>query len=140
MSADSPQACTTGLTAALIARDINAALALLTDDVVFLYSNGAAIRGKEAFAATMTASWKIIEGYKYETLESVWVSQSEDDAAVIYSFAWSGTAHGQAVSGGGRGTRVFRKSPDAGWLIAHEHLSAGEWIQTREGAPLDRAK
>ena len=70
MSANST-ACTTGLTAALIARDINAALALLTDDVVFLYSNGAAIRGKEAFAATMTASWKIIEGYKYETLESV---------------------------------------------------------------------
>ena len=39
---------------ALIDRDIERALNLLTDDVVMFYSNGSAIVGKNAFAAVMT--------------------------------------------------------------------------------------
>jgi ketosteroid isomerase-like protein len=127
MPAATPQTCAAEFTAALIARDIAAALALLTDDVVFFYSNGSAIRGKDAFAAVMAASWNLVENYQYSTLDSAWLIQSDAAAAVIYSFAWSGTARGQAVSGGGRGTRVLSKTPGAGWLIAHEHLSAGQW-------------
>ncbi len=102
-----------------------AALSLLADDVVFFYSNGAELHGKDAFATTMTASWAVVEDYKYSTLEPVWIAQSDAVAAVVYSFAWSGSARGQPVSGAGRGTRVFRNSP-AGWLIAHEHLSLGQ--------------
>ncbi len=129
MSADTPQACMTDFTAALIRRDMDAALALLTDDVVLFYSNGTAIRGKQAFAAVMTASWAVVQNYKYATLDSAWLAQSAAAAAaaVIYSFAWSGVARGQAVGGSGRGTRVFCKGADGGWLIAHEHLSAGQW-------------
>jgi ketosteroid isomerase-like protein len=126
MPADSPQSCMRDFTAALIGRDIGSALALLTGDVVFFYSNGTAIRGKEALAATMTSSWRVVEDYKYSTLASAWVAQSDAAAAVVYSFAWSGVARGQEVSGGGRGTRVFQRGPD-GWLIAHEHLSTGQW-------------
>ena len=112
--------------AALIDRDIGTALSLLTDDVVLFYSNGAAIVGKDAFASVITASWKRVSDYKYSTLDTIWLAQSDDIAAVIYSFAWSGAAQGQAISGAGRGTRVFRREP-SGWRIAHEHLSAGEW-------------
>ena len=127
MSADTPQACTADFTAALVRRDINSALALLTDDVVFFYSNGTAVLGKDAFAALMTSSWKVIENYAYSNLDSTWVTQSDAAAAVIYSFAWSGVARGAEVSGGGRGTRVLRKEPGCRWLIAHEHLSPGQW-------------
>lgn len=127
MSADSPQACTAEFTAALIRRDIDAALALLTDDVVFFYSNGAAVLGKDAFAAMMMSNWRSMENYSYSTLDATWVAQSDAAAAVVYSFAWSGLARGAEVSGGGRGTRVLRKDPAAGWLIAHEHLSPGRW-------------
>jgi ketosteroid isomerase-like protein len=116
----------TDFTAALIGRDINSALALLTDDVIFFYSNGTVIRGKDAFAATMTSNWKLIEHYEYSTLESIWVAQSDAAAAVIYDFAWSGTVRDQNVSGSGRGTRVFRRAAESGWLIAHEHLSTGQ--------------
>jgi hypothetical protein len=69
----------------------------------------------------------------YTTLNSIWVAQSDTAAAVIYSFSWSGIADGKNVSGGGRGTRVFRRDRDEGsfdgprWRIAHEHLSAGQW-------------
>jgi ketosteroid isomerase-like protein len=117
----------TDFTAALVGRDIGSALALLTDDVVFFYSNGTAIRGKDAFAAAMTSNWKMVENYKYSTLDSAWVAQSDAAAAVIYSFAWSGVARGQEVSGSGRGTRVFSRGADSGWFIAHEHLSTGQW-------------
>jgi ketosteroid isomerase-like protein len=112
--------------AALIGRDIDAALALLTDDVVFFYTNGPAIRGKAAFASIMTSNWAVVENYQYATLESAWIAKSDTAAAIIYSFAWSGVARGEPVSGSGRGTRVFARGPD-GWLVAHEHLSAGSW-------------
>ena len=46
MSAATPQACLTAFVDAMIRRDMPAALALLTDDVVFFYSNGSAIWGK----------------------------------------------------------------------------------------------
>lgn len=127
MSAETPQACTTGFTAALIDRDIDRALAYLVDDVVFFYSNGSVIRGKDAFAALMTASWKIVADYKYATLDSTWISQTDAAAAIVYSFDWSGVARGDPVSGAGRGTRVLSNTRDRGWLICHEHLSNGQW-------------
>jgi ketosteroid isomerase-like protein len=126
VSALSPQACTADFTAALIRRDMDAALGLLTDDVAFFYSNGAAILGKEAFAAIMTANWEVVRDYRYTTLEPTWVAQSDGAAVVIYGFEWSGAARGAQVRGSGRGTRVLRKT-SAGWLIAHEHLSTGPW-------------
>jgi ketosteroid isomerase-like protein len=111
---------------ALMRRDIDAALPLLTDDVVFLYSSGSAIWGKEAFAEAITVNWKLIEDYTYRTLEAVWLAHSDAAAAVAYHFSWSGMANGTEVGGEGRGTRVFRREPE-GWRIAHEHLSQGQW-------------
>jgi ketosteroid isomerase-like protein len=116
----------TAFVEAMVARDMDAALALLTDDVAFFYSNGSALWGKDAFAAAMTANWKLISGYRYSTLDAIWLAESDATAAVIYTFSWSGAAGGKDVSGGGRGTRVFRREA-AGWRIAHEHLSTGTW-------------
>jgi ketosteroid isomerase-like protein len=99
---------------------------LLTDDVVFFYSNGSVIIGKDAFAAAMTANWKMITEYEYSTVESNWIAESDTIASVIYSFAWSGSARGEKVSGSGRGTRVL-SNDGSGWRIAHEHLSTGQW-------------
>ena len=126
MGANSPQECVTVFVAAMVARNMDAALALLTDDVALFYSNGAALWGKDAFASTMTASWKLVSDYKYSTVESVWTAQSDTMAAVIYRFAWSGVVGGNEVKGAGCGTRVLRREPE-GWRIAHEHLSNGSW-------------
>ena len=126
MPANSAQACTADFTAALVARDMASALALLTDDVVFFYSNGSAIVGKQAFSALMTANWQMVTDYDYSTADTVWVAQSDASAAVIYSFAWTGKARGQDVGGSGRATRVLTNDR-SGWRIAHEHLSTGDW-------------
>jgi ketosteroid isomerase-like protein len=122
----SPQACTTDFTAALIARDMETALTLLTDDVVFFYSNGSAIVGKAAFAQLMTSSWKVVEDYVYSSADPLWVVESDTAASVIYSFTWTGKVRDQAIGGAGRATRVL-KSDGSGWLITHEHLSTGDW-------------
>jgi len=121
-----PQACMAAFIASLLGRDIAAALALLTDDVVFYYSNGVMILGKDAFAATMTASWNRIECYAYTTHDPLWLAQSDAAAAVIYGFSWSGLVDDKEVGSSGRATRVFRRDA-AGWRLAHEHLSAGPW-------------
>jgi ketosteroid isomerase-like protein len=126
MPANSPQACTTDFTAALIGRDMETALTLLTDDVVFFYSNGSAIVGKDAFSSLMTTSWKMVEDYVYSTADPVWIAQSDSAASVVYSFTWTGKVRDQAVGGGGRTTRVLRND-GLGWRIAHEHLSNGDW-------------
>jgi ketosteroid isomerase-like protein len=127
MLANTPQVCTTNFTTALIRRDMSSALAFLMDDVVFFYSNGTVIVGKEAFSSVMAANWKMVSDYQYSNPASTWIAQSETAATVIYSFAWSGVARDQKVSGGGRGTRVLCKGR-SGWLIAHEHLSNGQWL------------
>jgi ketosteroid isomerase-like protein len=127
MSANSPQACAAEFTAALIRRDIGSALALLADGVVFFFSNGTTIVGKDAFSASMTAAWSVIENYKYESGESDWLAVTDAAAAVIYRFAWSGVARGVDVHGAGRGTRVFTKQLNAGWVLTHEHISSGQW-------------
>src|SRR5262249_54506660 len=126
MSDTSPQACMEEFVAAMIRKDMDSALARLTDDVILFYSNGSTLWGKEAFRSVMTANWKLIDNYDYKTLESIWLALSDNVAAVTYTFAWSGVAGGRDVSGGGRGTRVFQRDK-MGWRIAHEHLSSGQW-------------
>jgi ketosteroid isomerase-like protein len=126
MPQDSAQACVAAFIDAMVRRDMDAALGLLSEDVVFFYSNGASIIGKQAFATLMTANWKMVEDYRYTTVDSSWVAQSDAAASVIYSFEWSGTVRGEGVRGSGRGTRVLTHD-GAAWRIAHEHLSTGEW-------------
>jgi ketosteroid isomerase-like protein len=126
MSAESPQACLEAFIDAMVRRDMDAALTLMTDDVVLFYSNGSALWGKAAFAETMAANWRLVDRYRYQTLDAVWAAESETAAAVAYAFAWSGVAGDREVGGGGRGTRVFRKDA-GGWRLAHEHLSTGDW-------------
>lgn len=126
MAANSPEACVADFIDAMVRRDMDAALALLSEDVVFFYSNGSVIVGKDAFKAVMSANWSVVSNYEYSTLDQVWIAQSDQVASVVYSFAWSGVANGAEVSGGGRGTRVL-SNDGSGWRIAHEHLSAGQW-------------
>ncbi len=70
MPARTPEGCVESFVAALIRRDMAAALALLTDDAVLFYSNGLSIWGKDAFAAAIMANWKRMDGYSYTTRDA----------------------------------------------------------------------
>ena len=118
--------CLTAFEAALAKADLDGAIALLSDDAVFFYSNEAAHFGKDAIRSAIKANFDSIRDDNYATHDHIWLAQSESAAACIYSFAWTGTMDGKQVGGRGRGTTVLRRE-SVGWRIVHEHLSRGRW-------------
>ena len=84
--------------------DLDAAMDLLTGDVVFFYSNGSAHFGRDAIRAAIKANFDSIKDDTYATRDHIWLAQSEAAAACIYSFAWTGAMEGKQVGGRGRGT------------------------------------
>jgi ketosteroid isomerase-like protein len=122
-------ACLAAFEAALAASDLDAAMAQVADDAVFLYSNGSAHFGTAAIRAAIAANFASIKDDTYATGDHVWLAQSDVAAACTYRFTWTGTMDGKPASGRGRGTTVLRRDP-AGWRIVHEHLSQGRWRGT----------
>ncbi len=119
--------CLAAFEAALSRVDLDAAMALLSDDVVFFYSNGSAHCGKSAVRAAIKANFDSIRDDTYATHDHIWLAQSDIAAACTYRFDWTGTMDGKQVGGRGRGTTVLRRESD-GWRIVHEHLSQGRWM------------
>jgi ketosteroid isomerase-like protein len=118
--------CLAAFEAALARADLDAAMALVSDDVVFFYSNGSVHSGKSAVRAAIKANFDSIKDDTYATHDHLWLAQSDSAAACTYGFAWTGTMDGKPVGGRGRGTTILRRETD-GWRIVHEHLSQGRW-------------
>jgi ketosteroid isomerase-like protein len=118
--------CLNAFEAALGRMDMDGVLALLTDDVVFFYSNGSAHWGREAIRDAIQENWDKLDRDNYATRDHVWLAESDGAAVCAYSFAWSAIMDGREVGGRGRGTIILRREPQ-GWRIASEHLSQGRW-------------
>jgi uncharacterized protein (TIGR02246 family) len=116
--------CLAAFEAALARADLDAAMALLTEDAVFFYSNASAHFGKNAIRSAIKANFDSIKDDTYATHDHVWLAKSDSAAACTYGFAWTGTIDGKPVGGSGRGTTVLRRET-GGWRIVHEHLSQG---------------
>ena len=125
MTPATPRDCLAAFEGALQRADLDAALAVLSDDVVFFYSNGSAHWGREAIRAAIQANWDSLSVDNYSTRDHIWV-EGEGAAACLYSFSWTAQMDGKQVGGRGRGTTVFRRDV-AGWRIVSEHLSNGRW-------------
>lgn len=104
--------------------DVEALLALIADDAVYLFSDRTCHAGKPRIEAVLRRNFAAIEGESYRISKVTWLARSDDVAACVYEFAWSGRIGGEPASGGGRGTTVLRRV-DGAWRVAHEHLSAG---------------
>ena len=115
-----------GLVAAMNAKDLPATLEMIAEDAVYFWSNGDAMFGRAAVAEAMRVNFDSIANDTYETLDVTWIAQSEDVAACVFAFRWSGEIDGRKASGSGRGTSVMRRI-DGAWRSVHEHLSAGRW-------------
>jgi ketosteroid isomerase-like protein len=121
-----PEACLAEFEAALVRADLDGAMALLSDDAIFFYSNASAHFGKDAIRTAIKANFDSIKDDNYATHDKIWLVHAVDAAACVCSFAWEGTMDGKKVGGRGRGTTVLLREP-AGWRIVHEHLSQGRW-------------
>jgi uncharacterized protein (TIGR02246 family) len=108
------------------AQDLNGMLELIADDAAYFWSSGDALFGKAAIAKGLQRNFSAIRNDTYETFDLTWVAKSDDVAACIYAFRWTGEIDGKAVGGKGRGSTVLRKV-DGEWRVAVEHLSAGDW-------------
>lgn len=112
------------------AKDLDATLALIADDAVYFWSNGAALFGRAAIAEALAENFAAINQDTYDVDDVTWVAESRDVAACVFAFRWSGLMDGERVSGRGRGATVLRRG-DTGWQVVHEHLSNGSWRGTQ---------
>jgi uncharacterized protein (TIGR02246 family) len=110
--------------AATNAHDLDATLALIADDAVYLFSDQSSHIGKEAIGKALRANFAAIRNETYSIGEPRWLALSDDVAACVYTFDWSGEVDGGPAAGSGRGTSVLRRI-DGNWRVAHEHLSRG---------------
>lgn len=108
------------------AKDLDGTLELIADDAVYFWSNGSSMFGKAAIAEGLKRNFDVIQNDTYETLDVTWIVKSDDLAACVYQFRWTGEIEGKAVAGGGRGSSVLRRVHGQ-WRTVHEHLSAGAW-------------
>ncbi len=109
-------------------RDIEALLALIDDDAVFLFSNQSSHFGKDAIRNAICANFDAIQNEDYGIRDLKWLVSSDEVAVCVYEFGWVGEIDGAPASGGGRGTTAIRRAADAGripWRVVHEHLSRG---------------
>lgn len=110
--------------AATNAHDLDATLELIAGDAVYLFSDQSSHIGKEAIAKALQANFDAIKNETYRIGEPRWLAASEEVAACVYEFSWSGEIEGKPASGSGRGTSVLR-CVDGKWRVSHEHLSRG---------------
>jgi ketosteroid isomerase-like protein len=94
---------------------------LLADDAVYWFSNGTYV-GIEAIRRAFETTWAAILDEDYRITDVRWLAATDETAACVYTYSWSGMIGGQRRSGGGRGTNVLRRVA-TGWHIVHEHLS-----------------
>ena len=106
------------------AHRLEATLAMIADDAVYLFSDGTSHVGKAAIADVLARNFAAIGDETYRIGDVRWLLQTSDAAMCVYVFEWSGIIDGMPASGGGRGTSVLRRDSES-WLVVHEHLSKG---------------
>lgn len=110
--------------AATNTHDLEGTLALIADDAVYLFSDESSHVGKAAIRAALRANFDAISNETYRIHDLRWLAASDEVAACIYSFDWSGEIDGKPAGGAGRGTSVLRRVA-GDWRVVHEHLSHG---------------
>lgn len=108
------------------AKDLDGTLELIADDAVYFWSNGSAMFGKPAIAEGLKATFAGIQNDSYEALDVTWLVETDDVAACVFRFHWTGEIDGKRASGRGRGASVLRRI-DGEWRTVHENLSQGAW-------------
>ena len=120
----SPEQAMLAYEAAAEAHDLEAMLQLVHPEAVYWFSNETSHVGKEAVAQAIRANFDSIVGETYRIDQLRWLARTDEVAACVYRYTWTGTVDGRAIGGTGRGTNVLCRAGDA-WLVIHEHLSRG---------------
>jgi ketosteroid isomerase-like protein len=112
---------------AMNAHDLATASALIAEDAVFLFSNETTHIGKAAILKVIEYNFGAIEDETFRINNLTWLVETDDVAACIYDFNWTGKFDGKPASGTGRGTALLKRD-NGGWQIVNEHLSKGKFF------------
>jgi ketosteroid isomerase-like protein len=107
--------------AALASQRWTAVDPLVHDDVCVTFSSGAVHKGRAAVRRAFEANFASIVDERYRVSNVHWVLRSEQAAAYLFDFEWSGRVQGRPAQGTGRGTSVLARDGD-GWNLLVEHL------------------
>ena len=118
--------------AALVAHDLRGALDLVDASAVYFFSNMTSHIGKPAIRAAIGANFDAIQMEQFEIRDLTWLVETEDVAACVYAFRWTGEIDGRPAAGSGRGTSVLRREGDS-WRVVHEHFSQGPFKAQARG-------
>src|SRR6185503_13188265 len=80
--------------------DLQAMLAMIADDAIFWFSDQSAHVGKLAIASAIQSNFDAIKNEQYRIENLNWLAASDDIAACVYEFRWSGEVNGKPASGG----------------------------------------
>ena len=109
---------------ALVNRDLDQLAQIIDSEAVYLFSNEAHMIGRKEVMAGIEGNFNAIRDETYKTSKLRWLVRTQKAAVCVYEYHWTGIINEQQMSGGGRGTNVFRLK-DGAWRIVHEHLSKG---------------
>lgn len=99
-----------------LARDV------IAEDAIFIFTD-AEHRGLAEVRAAFNRTWSVIPDEVYTMSDAEWLAKDKDSALVAFRYGYRGTTKdGKPLSGGGRGTNLYRRTAD-GWRLAYEHLS-----------------
>ncbi len=108
------------------ARDLVAASRMIDGNAIYLFSNETVHRGRKAVLQAIANNFDSIQGETFSFANLTWFIETDEVAACIYDFSWSGLIEGKPVSGSGRGTSVLKRSGET-WKVIQEHLSRGKF-------------
>lgn len=111
---------------AMNARDLDAAHQMIDEDAIYLFSNESVYRGRKAVLQAIADNFDSIQDEMFSFDNLTWFVETDEVAACIYDYSWSGLIDSKPASGFGRGTSVLKYSGET-WKIIQEHLSRGKF-------------
>ena len=98
------------------------AASVIAPDALFVFTEKTH-RGIEEIRAAFNRTWSVLPDEVYAMTDVQWLARDSQSALVAFRYSYRGTTkNGKALSGGGHGTNLYKRTP-TGWRLAYEHLS-----------------
>lgn len=120
MELNKPEDCDRGMEKAIIAKNLEAAVALYASNAVFVARGDKLVSGIDAIRETLRPFMKL-EDFRFTKLESF---TNEDAGIALLIGEWFGITHdgdGNAQELTGRDIEVVQRQPDGTWRFIIDH-------------------
>lgn len=120
MDLKKPEDCDRGMERAIIAKDLEAAVALYASNAVFVADGGKLVSGIDAIRETVRPSMEL-ENFRFTQLESF---TNEEAGIALLIGEWSGNLRGddgKIKTLTGRNVEVVQRQPDGTWRFIIDH-------------------